>query len=145
MQDNVRGANMPSFADPFYGNVPARKMTLEELIRALRLNLAAEEEATAQYMAHADATDNPLARKVLIDIANEERVHVGEFDELINILTQYEESAWEQNGANEVREMAEEVARGDLDVPTPAEKAANEGNETVGGGILQSTIGSLKE
>ena len=59
-------------------------MTLSELIRAMRINLSAEEDATSLYMAHADATDNELAKKVLIDIANEERVHVGEFQRLIS-------------------------------------------------------------
>lgn len=132
---------MPSFSDPFVLNVPPRKMTLEELIRAMRLNVAAEEEATTLYMAHAEATDNPLARKVLIDIANEERVHVGEFNELINILTQSEEYAWFENGAEEVREMAEEVARGDIQVETPAEKT----DETSGDNGRATTIGSLKE
>ena len=123
---------MPSFADPFYGNVPPGKLTLGELIRAMRLNLAAEEEATAQYMAHADATDNPLARKVLIDIANEERVHVGEFAELINMLTQYEERAWTENGADEVREMASEIAQG----------VDRNGADS---SVRLPTIGSLKE
>ena len=136
---------MPSFADPFYGNVPPRKMTVEELIRAMRLNLSAEEEATAQYMAHADATDNALVRKVLIDIANEERVHVGEFNELINMLTGYEENAWIANGVGEVREMAEEVARGELEVATPAEKVAEESGDKTDGDGRQPTIGSLKE
>ena len=75
---------MANFSDPFVGNVPDRKMTLEELVRAMRLNVAAEEDATSLYMAHAEATDHPLAKKVLIDIANEERVHVGEFNRLIS-------------------------------------------------------------
>ncbi|HXX54772.1 MAG TPA: ferritin family protein [Methanoregula sp.] len=78
---------MPAFVDPFSGKVPDRKLTDAELVRALRMNLSAEEEATHLYMAHADATDNPLAKAVLIDIANEERVHVGEFARLIQILT----------------------------------------------------------
>jgi len=138
---------MPSFADPFYGNVPPRKMTVEELIRAMRLNLSAEEEATAQYMAHADATDNPLARKVLIDIANEERVHVGEFEELINILTGNEEREWIEAGADEVREMAAKVAQGDFEPDTPAQKAGKEGISKDGAdtGVCLPTIGSLKE
>lgn len=136
---------MPNFANPFAGNVPPRMMTVEELIRAMRLNLCAEEEATALYMAHADATDNALVRKVLIDIANEERVHVGEFNELINMLTQYEENAWIENGVEEVREMAAEVARGELEPATPTEKAAEEAGAEAGGGGHQSTIGSLKE
>ncbi len=70
---------MPEFTNPFVGNVPPRRMTLTELVRAIRINIAAELDAASLYEAHADATDSPLARKVLIDIANEERVHVGEF------------------------------------------------------------------
>jgi rubrerythrin len=136
---------MPTFSNPFVDNVPSRKMTTEELIRAMRINLSAEEDATALYMAHAEATDNPVVRKVLIDIANEERVHVGEFNELINILTNYEEDAWIQNGVQEVREMAEEVARGELEVATPAEKAAEEAAAEAGGNGHHVTIGSLKE
>jgi len=133
---------MPAFADPFYGNLPPKKMDLGELIRAIRLNVAAEEEATAVYTAHADATDNPLARKVLLDIANEERVHVGEFIELLEILTE-DEKAWMEKGYDEVREMAAEVAKGDLEPATPAEKAAEEAGkpETV----EHATIGSMKE
>lgn len=141
---------MGAFADPFYGNVPDRKMSVTELVRALRLNVAAEEEATALYEAHADATDNPVARKVLLDVANEERVHVGEFTRLIDILTKGEEQAWINNGYAEVDEMAEEVMRGDLEPATPAEKAAEEGHE--GGGEATSdlsgkmpTIGSMRQ
>lgn len=137
---------MPGFADPFYGNLPPRKLTLDELIRAIRLNVAAEEEATALYEAHANATDNPVARKVLLDVANEERVHVGEFIELINILTASEENAWIQNGVAEVREMAEEVARGDLEPDTPEEKAAESGLsvEEASSDDKLPTIGSLR-
>ncbi len=133
---------MPAFSDPFYGNVPPKKLSLGELIRAIRLNIAAEEEAAAIYEAHADATDNPLARKVLLDIANEERVHVGEFVELLDILTKQEEKAWMQQGYDEVKELAEEVARGDLEPASPAEKAGEAASAESG---EQVTIGSLKE
>jgi rubrerythrin len=96
---------MPQFVDPFSGVVPARKMTEAELVRALRMNLAAEEEAVHQYEAHADATDNALAREVLHDIANEERVHAGEFLRLIAILTK-DEDRWLAQGAAEVDAVA---------------------------------------
>ena len=78
---------MPEFNNPFSGMVPERKMTKEELVRALRLDVAGELEAIHGYMAHADATDNPLVKAVLIDIANEERVHFGELQRLLSILT----------------------------------------------------------
>jgi hypothetical protein len=101
------GPVMPEFVNPFSGVVPGRKMTDSELVRALRLNLAAEQEAVHEYMAHADATDNELARKVLIDIANEERVHAGEFQRLICILAKDEEALLAK-GAAEVDELANE-------------------------------------
>ena len=95
---------MPEFLNPFSGIVP-RKMTHSELVRAIRLDLAAEEEATHAYTAHADATDNELAKKVLLDIANEERVHAGEFQRLLNLLVDDEEELLAE-GAKEVDEMA---------------------------------------
>lgn len=96
---------MPEFTNPFIGVVPGRKMTDSELLRALRLNLSAEEEAVHLYLSHADATDNELAKKVLIDIANEERVHKGEFQRLISILSK-EEDGFLAEGAAEVNDMA---------------------------------------
>ena len=92
---------MPEFVNPFSGVVPGRKMTKRELVRAIRLTLSAEEEATHLYNALADATDDPLAKAVLEDIADEERVHVGEFQRLINILLPDEEK-WLADGAAEV-------------------------------------------
>lgn len=113
---------MPEFVNPFSGKVPERKLTLEELIRAIRLNIAAEQEAVHLYMAHADATDHPLAKKVLIDIANEERVHVGEFERLLEILTG-DEAKWLAEGRAEVDKMAAEMtglalAKGEEEEPT---------------------------
>jgi rubrerythrin len=99
---------MPDFMDPFVGVTPDRKLTDRELARALRLSLAAEEEAIHLYEALADATDNKLAAAVLQDIANEEREHAGEFQRLLNILLSDEEKLM-QNGAEEVNEMAEKV------------------------------------
>jgi uncharacterized protein len=96
---------MPEFLDPFSGLTPARKMSARELTRALRLALAAEEEAIHLYEALADATDHPLAKKVLQDVANEEREHAGEFQRLLNILLPDEEQLM-GHGAKEVDEMA---------------------------------------
>jgi len=123
---------MPEFVNPFTGVVPGRKMTDSELLRALRLNIAAEQEAIHLYMAHADATDNELAKKVLIDIANEERVHAGEFQRLINILAKDEE-AFLAEGAEEVDEMAADQGPEITEASKPAE------DRTI------PTIGDLKE
>jgi len=99
---------MPEFLNPFSGKVPDRKLTKEELIRAIRLDLAAEHEAVHLYMAHAEATDDPLAKAVLIDIANEERVHAGEFARLLQVLTG-DEDEFLKEGAEEVDEIAAEL------------------------------------
>ena len=96
---------MPEFVNPFSGVVP-RKLTKAELIRAIRLNIAAEHEAVHVYVAHADATDDALAKKVLTEIADEERVHIGEFMELLRRLAP-EEAELLEEGRKEVEEMAE--------------------------------------
>jgi rubrerythrin len=71
--------------DPFVGLVP-RKMTDEELARAIRLNIAAEVDAINLYAAHMDATDNEAARRLLAHIIDEEKEHLAEFLELLKIL-----------------------------------------------------------
>lgn len=99
---------MPQFINPFSGLVPARKMNNEELIRAIRQDLAAEHEATHLYTAHAEATDNPVAKKMFLDIANEERVHAGEFLRLIEMFTG-NEGKFVLQGAGEVDEKTEGI------------------------------------
>ncbi|HEX30554.1 Rubrerythrin [Candidatus Poribacteria bacterium] len=101
---------MPEFLNPFSGLTPDRKMSERELTRAIRLALSAEEEAVHLYEALADATDHPLAKAVLQDIANEERVHAGEFQRLLNILLDDEERLLAE-GAAEVDEMAEKIEK----------------------------------
>lgn len=127
---------MPEFVNPFSGVVPDRKLSKSELIRALRLNLAAEEEAIHLYRAHADATDNELARKVLNDVADEEREHVGEFQRLLNILLDDEEELL-AGGAEEVDEMAAEVAGETGEVEE--EETTNDAGDDL------PTVGDLKE
>ncbi|MDD1696394.1 MAG: Rubrerythrin [Methanoregula sp.] len=113
---------MPEFVNPFSGKIPDRKLTHEELIRAIRMDLSAEHEAVHSYMAHAEATDNPVAKAVLIDIANEERVHVGEFARLLQILTGDEDEFY-RKGTLEVNALSDKIAQSALvtpknDIPT---------------------------
>jgi len=78
-----------------------RKLTDEELIRAIRFMVAAEYEAIQLYMQLAESTDNKLAIEVLKDIADEERVHAGEFLRLLHQLAPDEQKFYDQ-GAKEV-------------------------------------------
>ena len=74
---------MPEFGSPFAGLAHDRKLTDEELIRAIRFLVAAEYEAIQLYVQLAESIDNKLASEVLKDIADEERVHAGEFLRLL--------------------------------------------------------------
>ena len=102
---------MPQFIAPFSGVVP-RKMTKSELVRAIRQNIAAEHEAAHLYLAHSDATDVKLAKAVLTEIADEERVHIGEFMELLRRLAP-EEAQFLEEGRVEVSTMAKKVGAAD--------------------------------
>lgn len=97
---------MPSFGSPFSGLAKDRKISHEELVRAIRFMVAAEYEATQMYMQLAESTDHPLAIKVLTDIANEERVHAGEFLRLLHELSP-DEAKFYAEGAKEVEEEME--------------------------------------
>jgi len=101
---------MPEFANPFSGLANDRKLTQEELIRAVRYMVAAEYEAVQLYMQLAESTDNELARTVLADIADEERVHAGEFLRLLKELAP-EEDEFYQEGYDEVEEIIEKLKK----------------------------------
>ena len=94
---------MPEFANPFSGLKNDRKLTKEELIRAIRYMVSAEYEAIQLYMQLAESTDNELAQKVLKDIADEERVHAGEFLRLLHELSPDEQKFYDE-GKEEVEE-----------------------------------------
>jgi rubrerythrin len=92
---------MPEFGSPFSGLAKDRKLSDEELIRAIRFMVSAEYEATQLYMQLAESTDNKLAIDVLKDIADEERVHAGEFLRLLQELAPDEENFY-RKGTKEV-------------------------------------------
>ena len=92
---------MPEFGSPFSGLAKDRKLTNEELIRAIRFMVAAEYEAIQLYMQLVESIDNNLAAEVLKDIADEERVHAGEFLRLLYELAPDEEKFY-ASGAKEV-------------------------------------------
>jgi rubrerythrin len=94
---------MPDFGNPFSGLANSRKLTQEELVREIRFMVAAEFEAIQLYMQLAESTDNQLAIQVLTEIADEERVHAGEFLRLLYELAPDEKEFYAE-GADEVEE-----------------------------------------
>jgi rubrerythrin len=101
---------MPEFGNPFSGFAKGRKLTNAELVRAIRFMISAEYEAVQLYMQLAESTDNQLAIGVLRDIADEERVHAGEFLRLLHELAPDEKKLYGE-GANEVQEMIDKLKK----------------------------------
>jgi rubrerythrin len=102
---------MPEFGNPLSGLASNKKITEAELIRAIRFMVAAEYEAVQLYMQLAESTDNKLAIEVLTDIADEERVHAGEFLRLLKELAPDEEKFYDE-GAEEVEEEISRLKKG---------------------------------
>ena len=101
---------MPEFGNPFSGLAENRNLTETELVRAIRFMISAEYEAIQLYMQLAESIDHSLAKKVLIDIADEERVHAGEFLKLLHELAPDEKKLYEE-GAEEVQEMIDKLKK----------------------------------
>lgn len=99
---------MPEFTSPFSGLNAERQLSLEELVRAVRFMVAAEFEAVQMYMQVAESTDNALAAAVLTEIADEERVHAGEFLALLKYLEPTEERLYAE-GSREVAELRSRI------------------------------------
>ncbi len=101
---------MPEFGNPFSVLREDRKLTKEELVRAIRFMIAAEYEAVQLYTQLAESIDDELAKNVLNDIAEEELVHAGEFLRLLKELSPEEEKFYEE-GAKEVEEEIEKLKK----------------------------------
>ena len=80
------------------------KLDDRETTRAIRDAIIAEEGAIKQYEVVADSTNNKKISKVLQDIADEERVHVFELQELLNLLLP-DEKKFEQDGKKEIADL----------------------------------------
>ena len=72
--------------------------------------VAAEYEAIQLYMQLAESTGHKLAQEVLKDIADEERVHAGEFLRLLKELAPDEQKFYDK-GAGEVEEEIEKQGK----------------------------------
>ena len=57
---------MPDFGSPFAGLANDRKLSHEELVRAVRFMVSAEYEAVQLYMQLAESTDNKLGDQSLL-------------------------------------------------------------------------------
>jgi len=63
---------------------PDKKLTDSEIARALRLSIAAELDAVHTYELIADSVGDKKVQEVMKSVANEEKVHAGEFTEILS-------------------------------------------------------------
>lgn len=72
--------------------------------QAIRQSIIAEYDAINLYEQLAGLTRNEGVKKILLDIAEEEKVHVGEFEEVLRLIDE-EHAKAEKKGQKEVEEM----------------------------------------
>jgi len=84
----------------------SRKFSREELAQAVRLAIIAELDAINLYIQLAEAVDDEDIKKVFLDIAREEKTHVGEFLAILKRLDPEQVSELEA-GEKEVEELIE--------------------------------------
>jgi rubrerythrin len=72
----------------------------------LRVGMIAELDAISLYEQLAQATENKEIKKILLDIAKEEKTHVGEFQALL-LKIDKEQASELENGKKEVEEKTE--------------------------------------
>ena len=115
---------MVDFVHPFPGKNPGDEITKQELISALRLSLCAEEEATHLYDTIANYVSDEQVKKIMKDVADEEQVHIGEFQKLLDLYEEDEEEMVEE-GEDEAEEKLEtdeedeeEISESKLPSPT---------------------------
>ncbi len=70
----------------------------------LRAGMIAELDAVSFYEQMASMTENENIRKVLMDIAREEKTHIGEFEALL-MKEDQEQAKESQEGKEEVEEL----------------------------------------
>ena len=99
---------MPEFTNAFSGLKENRKLTHDELVRAIRFMIAAEYEAIQLYTQLAESIDHKLAQEVLLDISNEEKEHAGEFLRLLQVLAPDEQGFYDE-GMGETNEKIDKL------------------------------------
>ena len=95
--------------------VSLKKVNSENIDKEiLRLGIVSELDAITLYEQFAENATNEKVKKTLLDIAKEEKTHVGEFQALLKELDpEYKKEL--KNGKNEVKDLSKEVKDEDED------------------------------
>jgi len=83
------------------------KISGSGIMQALRIAIIAELDAINLYIQLAESIEDEKIKKIFLDIAKEEKTHVGEFLALLKILDEEQVKELEE-GYKEVKELMEE-------------------------------------
>ncbi len=81
-------------------NENLQKITNYQLAENVRADIIGEIEAIIQYERHIQESNNPIVNRTLIDIVNEEKLHVGQLFGLLFFLDPTSQTQFEK-GLNE--------------------------------------------
>ena len=126
---------MVDFVHPFPGKNPGDPLTKQEVIRALRLAVCAEEEATQLYDLIALYVEDERIKNIMRDVADEEQVHKGEFQKLLDIF--------EDDEVEKVEEGKQEAEEKMSSVIAYLKKLATELDETTPNSLAQTIVDNL--
>lgn len=74
--------------------------------KMIRKSLMEELQAVNDYTKRAYESENPAVKELFLDIAYEEKVHIGEFEEMLEIVDPEHEDA-EEEGEEEMEKFVE--------------------------------------
>lgn len=86
---------MALISNPFIANAN-KQLSPDELVQALRADIVGEYEAIIGYEAHALSSQDQRIKQALLKIADDERKHVGQLEELLSLLNPKESQLIEQ-------------------------------------------------
>lgn len=134
------GKKAVEFVDPFPNKAPGDPISHQELVSALRLSIAAELEAAHLYDTIAEYTKDERVKKIMKDVADEEQVHAGEFQHVLELVESDEKEKMEE-GVEEAKEkLAMSLGTGGMSAASLAGgKFVPRRNRLAGGGARITT------
>jgi rubrerythrin len=90
----------PEFASTTSVKSFEEKLSLSELVRAIRFSVAAEYETVQTYEQIVEASDNDLVKKVVGDIIAEGRLHAGQFLDILFTLSPDEKTIYDKGAVD---------------------------------------------
>ena len=97
---------MPEFSTPHSVKKADTKFTESEMIRSIRFAIASEYEAIQIYEEMSENIDNKDAKTIIEEIITDEKVHVGNFLQLLKIIDPEEEKYYKE-GYQETLDLLE--------------------------------------